>query len=53
MSTTTVAITTTTTTKTIATTTTNNKDKIRLRGSKIHIKWPLEGFWWKSQVLFQ
>ena len=53
--TTTTATTTTTTTITTTTTTTNNNNNNKrcLRGSKIRIKWPLKGIWWKSQVLFQ
>ena len=42
---TTTAITTATTT---ATSTTRDNNKRCLRGSKIHIKWPLKDIWWKS-----
>ena len=45
---TTTTITTTTTTTT--STTRDNNNKRCLRGSKIHIKWPLKDIWWKSQV---
>ena len=44
---------TTTTTTTATSTTRDNNNKRCLRGSKIHIKWPLKDIWWKSQVLFQ
>ena len=44
---------TTTTTTTATNTTRNNNNKRYLRGSKIHIKWPLKDIRRKSQVLFQ
>ena len=43
----------TTTTTTAIRTNRDNNNKRCLRGSKIHIKWPLKDIWWKSQVLFQ
>ena len=52
----TCSITTTTITTTITTTATSttrdNNNKRFLRGSKIHMKWPLKDICWKSQVLF-
>ena len=43
----------TTTTTTTATNTTRDNNKRCLRGSKIHIKWPLKDIRRKSQILFQ
>ena len=44
---------TTTTTTTATNTTRDNNNKRCLRGSKIHIKWPLKDIRRKSQILFQ
>ena len=54
LTTSTINITATSTTTTTATTSNDdNNNKKCIRGSKIHITWPLKDIWWKSQVLFR